>query len=216
MENLDEIGDELERYLDEKDRIREDMLRRSRDILKLSARTIAGMHRGAFVEGDVLRITDMTSDLRKDLEDHRDIWHSGALQNALQEAAEVAIVHAMLKEERLPHPDDLSVTYAAYLLGLCDAVGELRRFALSALKELDVEAAEAHLAQMERVHLLISQFHYPQAIVPIKSKQDQVRGIIERTRSDVALAMSAHRTAERIEAAGRTGAPPEKDPDQGD
>jgi translin len=200
MENLEEIGKELERFLDEKERMREDMLRRSRDILKLSARTIAAMHRGAFVEGDVLHIRDMTHSLREDLKEHKDIWHSGALENALQEAAEVAIVHAMVKGERLPHPDDIDVTYPAYLLGLCDAVGELRRFTLSALKEGDIKSAERDLDRMEQVYLVIMQFHYPQAIVPVKVKQDQVRGIIERTRSDVALAASAHRTVARFEA----------------
>ena len=200
MENLEEIGKELERFLDEKERMREDMLRRSRDILKLSARTIAAMHRGAFVEGDVLRIRDITRSLREDLKEHKDIWHSGALENALQEAAEVAIVHAMVKGERLPHPDDIDVTYPAYLLGLCDAVGELRRFTLSALKEGDLKGAERDLDRMEQVYLVIMQFHYPQAIVPVKVKQDQVRGIIERTRSDVALAASAHRTVARFEA----------------
>jgi hypothetical protein len=35
----------------------------------------------------------------------------------------------------------------------------------------------------------------------VKAKQDQVRGIIERTRGDVALAATAHRTALRFESA---------------
>ena len=203
MENLDDIAADLEAYLDEKERVREDMLRRSREILKLSARTIAAMHRGAFVDGDVLRITDMTKELRHDLEDHKDIWHSGALENALQEAAEAAIVHAMLKGERLPHPDDLSVTVPAYLLGLCDSVGELRRFTLTALKDGDFDKAEAHLTSMDRVYEVVSQYHYPKAIVPVKVKQDQIRGIIERTRGDVAMAVAGHRAAERMETAGR-------------
>jgi len=203
MENLDEIAADLEAYLDEKDRVREDMLRRSREILKLSARTIAAMHRGAFVDGDVLRINDMAKELKKDLQDHKDIWHSGALENALQEAAEAAIVHSMLKGERLPHPDDLSVTVPAYLLGLCDSVGELRRFTLTALKDGHNEDAERNLASMDRIYETVSQYHYPKAIVPVKVKQDQIRGIIERTRGDVAMAIAGHRAAERIETAGK-------------
>jgi translin len=203
MENLDDIAADLEAYLDEKERVREDMLRRSRDVLKLSARTIAAMHRGAFVDGDVLRITDMTKELRSDLAEHKDMWHSGALENALQEAAEAAIVHAMLKGERLPHPDDLSVTVPAYLLGLCDSVGELRRFTLTALKGGDYGKAEEHLASMDRVYEVVSQYHYPKAIVPVKVKQDQIRGIIERTRGDVAMAVAGHRAAERMETAGK-------------
>ena len=203
MDNLDEIAADLEAYLDEKDRVREDMLRRSREILKLSARTIAAMHRGAFVDGDVLRINDMAKELKKDLQDHKDIWHSGALENALQEAAEAAIVHSMLKGERLPHPDDLSVTVPAYLLGLCDSVGELRRFTLTALKDGHNEDAERNLASMDRIYETVSQYHYPKAIVPVKVKQDQIRGIIERTRGDVAMAIAGHRAAERIETAGK-------------
>ncbi|MCK5414402.1 MAG: haloacid dehalogenase [Thermoplasmata archaeon] len=203
MDNLDEIAADLEAYLDEKDRVREDMLRRSREILKLSARTIAAMHRGAFVDGDVLRINDMAKELKKDLQDHKDIWHSGALENALQEAAEAAIVHSMLKGERLPHPDDLSVTIPAYLLGLCDSVGELRRFTLTALKDGRNEDAERNLVSMDRIYETVSQYHYPKAIVPVKVKQDQIRGIIERTRGDVAMAIAGHRAAERIETAGK-------------
>lgn len=202
MENLDDIAADLEAYLDEKDRVREDMLRRSREVLKLSARTIAAMHRGAFVDGDVLRIIDMTRELREDLEVHKDIWHSGALEGALQEAAEAAIVHALMRGERLPHPDDLSVTVPAYLLGLCDSVGELRRFTLTALKEGHYPEAEKHLESMDRIYDVVSQYHYPKAIVPVKVKQDQIRGIIERTRGDVAMAIAGHRTASRIETAG--------------
>ena len=203
MENLGNIGEELERYLDEKERMREDMLRRAREVLKLSTRTIAAMHRGAFVDGDVLRIRDMTKEIMEDLQAHKDIWHSGALENSLQEAAEAAIVHSMMKGEALPHPDDIHVTYPAYLLGLCDAVGELRRFALTALKEGKLEDAEGYLERMDRIYLVVSQMHYPKAIVPVRNKQDQIRGIIERTRGDVALAISGHRTAERIEAASK-------------
>jgi translin len=179
------------------------MLRRSREILKLSARTIAAMHRGAFVDGDVLRIKDMAKELKKDLQDHKDIWHSGALENALQEAAEAAIVHSMLQGERLPHPDDLSVTVPAYLLGLCDSVGELRRFTLTALKDGRNEDAERNLVSMDRINEMVSQYHYPKAIVPVKVKQDQIRGIIERTRGDVAMAIAGQRAAERIETAGK-------------
>jgi len=203
MENLEDIALELETYLDEKDRVREDMLRKSREILKLSARTIAAMHRGAFVDGDVLRIRDICKEVREDLRDHKDIWHSGALENALQEAAEAAIVHSLLKDERLPHPDDLAVTHPAYLLGLCDAVGELRRFTLTALKDGKPDDAEMNLERMDRINAVVSQYHYPKAIVPVKNKQDQVRGIIERTRGDVAISIAGSRTAERIEKAGR-------------
>jgi predicted translin family RNA/ssDNA-binding protein len=56
---------------------------------------------------------------------------------------------------------------------------------------------------MDRIYDVVSQYHYPKAIVPVKVKQDQIRGIIERTRGDVAMAVVGHRAADRIETAGK-------------
>ena len=97
----------------------------------------------------------------------------------------------------------VEVTIPAYLLGLCDSVGELRRFTLTALKDGRYRDAEAHLSSMDRIYEVVSQYHYPKAIVPVKVKQDQIRGIIERTRGDVAMAVAGHRAAERMETAGK-------------
>jgi len=61
---------------------------------------------------------------------HADVFHTGFVENAAQEYVEIQCLYNIMKGEDLPDPDAIQTTYSAYLLGLCDVVGELRRGAL--------------------------------------------------------------------------------------
>src|SRR3989304_8946676 len=76
----------------EKDRVREEALRVARDLVRLAGAAIRGMHRGEDVKSPLDAVRDATSRLREVLADHPDLWHGGAVEVALQEAAEAAIV----------------------------------------------------------------------------------------------------------------------------
>jgi translin len=115
------------------------------------------------------------------------------VEGALQEVSEAAIVHALLRGNTLPEPEALGVTSAAYLLGLGDAVGELRRFALDRLRDGKVDDAAGYLRMMEDIFDALLRFDHPDAIVPLRHKQDVARGLLERTRGE--LAVAAHGTA---------------------
>ena len=115
------------------------------------------------------------------------------MEGALQEVAEAAIVHSLLKGRPLPDPAALGVTSAAYLLGLGDAVGELRRLALDAMRDGDIDGAARRLEAMEDIFDALMRFDHPDAIVPLRHKQDVARGLLERTRGE--LAVAAHGTA---------------------
>jgi translin len=51
---------------------------------------------------------------------------------------------------------------------------------------------------MEDMFLVIMRFDYPDAIVSIRRKQDVARSILEKTRGDVAVAVSSARLEKRI------------------
>ena len=188
MKGLDPIVARLEAELDEKDRVREEALRVARDLVRLAGVAIRGMHRGEDVKNPLDAVRDTTSRLREVLADHPDLWHGGAVEVALQEAAEAAIVHSVLGDAALPDPREIGVTSAAYLLGLADAVGELRRFALDRLRAGKVEDAMGFLDHMEEVFDALLRFDHPNAILPLRHKQDVARGLIERTRGELAVA----------------------------
>jgi len=193
MKDLDRIVDRIEAELDEKDQVREVALKSTRTIVRLAGAAIRGMHRGEDVASSLDQAREETRRLASLLADHPDLWHGGSVEGALQEVAEAAIVHSLLGGGPLPDPRDIGVTSPAYLLGLADAVGELRRFALDRLRAGDVEAAAENLQKMEEIFDALLRFDHPNAIVPLRHKQDVARGLLERTRGE--LAVAAHGTA---------------------
>ena len=90
----------------------------------------------------------------------------------------------------IPHPDELRVEYAAYLNGLGDVVGELRRHVLDLIRRDSFEKAEVFLGIMEDIHATLMDFDYPDAITKgLRRKTDVSRGLIEKTRGDVVNAI---------------------------
>jgi len=57
----------------------------------------------------------------------------------------------------------MGITGNAYILGMADAIGELRRFALEKLREGDVDRATTYLDMMEEMFLVIMRFDFPDA-----------------------------------------------------
>jgi len=188
VKNLKDIIGEIESRLDERDEVRELALKSSRAIARLSSAAIHGLHKGEDSETSLREAREEAMKLRSVLEDHPDLFHSGSVENALQELCEASIVHAIARGKPLPDPRECGATDAAYLLGLGDAVGELRRFALEDLRRGNVAGAADQLKTMEDIFDALIRFDYPSALVALKHKQDVARSLIEKTRGEVAVA----------------------------
>ena len=91
----------------------------------------------------------------------------------------------------------------AYVLGLADVIGELRRFALERLREGKADEASRYLDMMEELFLVIMRFDFPDAIIPIRRKQDVARSLLEKTRGEVAVALSAAMLQAKLESISR-------------
>jgi translin len=189
----------IESELDEKDAIREGALKSSRAVVRLSGSMIRGLHRKEKADDQLKDLKDEVSRLSGLLKDHPDIAVAGYVESAYQEYAEVAILMVILEKADVPSPDDLGIGSAPYLLGLADVVGELRRFALDELKEGRVEKADHYLDKMEDIFSALMRFDYPDAILPIRRKQDVVRSLLEKTRGEVAVATSTRRLHVKLE-----------------
>src|SRR5437016_8826292 len=172
VKNLDDVIEEIESRLDEKDEVRELTIKSSRTIARLSGSAIQGMHRGQNVGGALQETREEILKLRSLLKDHPDLYHTGTVENAMQEAGEAFLVHAILEQDPLPSPKELSLTDTAYLLGLGDVVGELRRFALEHLRRGEVKLASAYLEKMERILDSLMRFAYPTPLVALNRRQD--------------------------------------------
>lgn len=156
------------------------------------------LHNGAPVATELRQIAAEARGLAERV--RREAPEDGALaHDALQEAVEAILLDRMVAGRAIPTPEEIGVRPEEYLPALGDLVGELRRLALARLAEGETAQARTRLAEMEAVHLLLLRFESPRSIVSLKPKQDQARSILERTRSEVALAVMLERAG-----AGRT------------
>ncbi len=199
VNNLRDIIGEIESRLDEKDAVRELALKSSRTIARLAGAALHRLHRGEDSHPDLRDAHEEALKLRSLLEDHPDLYHSGYVESALQEMVEAAVVHAISASKPLPAPKELGATDTSYLLGLGDAVGELRRLALEDLRRGDVAGAAEYLKRMEDIFDQLIRFDYPNAIVALRRKQDIARSLIEKTRGELAVASRGKALEDKID-----------------
>jgi len=191
MKNLEKVVAKIEAELDEKDQVREVALKASRAIVRLSGTMLRGLHRGQKADAELPILKDEVTRLQSLLTDHPELEQAGYVESAFQEYAEVGLVMSMLENGDVPSPEELGIGSVPYLLGLGDSVGELRRFCLEELKEGRAKNANAYLDMMEDILTALLRFDYPDAIVPLRHKQDVARSLLEKTRGEVAVATSA-------------------------
>ena len=199
MRNLDAIMEEIETELDEKDAVRELALKSSRAITRLAGRALRGLYRSENPTEPLNDAKEEASKLRALLAEHMDLFHSGFVENAFQELCEACITISLVNGEDLPRPRELGVTNSSYILGLGDSVGELRRFALEALRSGKIDEAVSYLGMMEEIYSALMRFDYPTALVAIKRKQDIARSLLERTRGEIAVASRGRQLEKKIE-----------------
>lgn len=199
MKNLERVISKIEADLDEKDQVREVALKSARAIARMAGNMLRGIHRGMDGKAEMNVLRDEVMRLKSLLADHPELESAGYVESALQEYAEVGIIMSMLEVDEVPSPEDLGIGNVPYLLGLGDSIGELRRFCLDELKTGKMARANYYLERMEDIFTAIMRFDYPDAIVPLRHKQDVARSLLEKTRGEVAVAASAKSLHEKIE-----------------
>jgi len=196
LEELSAICQKIRDNFDTKDAARERGLTISREMIRNSANAIRAVHREEYKEAQALMeaTAGLLDQAEEALRDYPDVRHAGFIHDAQKEYAESRQTYALIRGEPLPDPDDLRVGYAAYLNGLGEAVGELRRHALDRIRHNDMNWGEGILRAMDEVYYDLSSFDYPPAISGgLKRSADVTRSLIERTRGDITNAVRQQR-----------------------
>jgi translin len=191
LERLDDIMEPLHGYFETKNAARDKALARSRQLIRHCARSIRAAHRAEYSTAAELLATarDEAQRMMDDLADHEDLAHAGYTQDALKEFAEASITLALITNQPLPTPDELGVLPAAYLNGLAEAMGEMRRHILDVMRQGEIERCEQMLQIMEDVYSALVTVDYPDALTSgLRRTTDMVRGVLERTRGDLTMA----------------------------
>ena len=130
---------------------------------------------------------------------HNELGNSGFFRDAQKEYAEASITMALVTGEQIPDPDELGVDPAAYLNGLGEAVGELRRYLLDTMRQGDLSRGEEVLSAMDDIYNVLVTMDFPDAITGgLRRTTDMVRGVLEKTRSDLTLAMQQKSLENRL------------------
>jgi len=201
MKNLNKIVDKIEKSIDSKDKVREKALRSSREIIIGCRKAIQSIHQSSMksAKSNITKASTNLQTLYDITKDYPDLYHAGFVENAAQELVEASCFYNIMHGKDLPDPDEIQTTYSSYLLGLCDLVGELRRTALDSIRTGKPKKADNYLDMMEEIYDLIIRFDYPSGLIPIKKKQDRVRGMIEKTRGELAVASCERRIEYRTD-----------------
>ena len=174
--------------LTEKDQIRKDSHESMRKATSLSKRAILLIHQKRFDEAEKTlgEARQIIADLQALADNCPEIVYGGMFSAALQEYSEGKIFLNLVKEGEFITLDEIGVPAVDYVLGLADAVGELRRLSLDALREGDVKKGEDCLRIMDEIFIELLGLDEAYMLVPgLRHKSDIARRIIETTRGDI-------------------------------
>ncbi|MGC9210260.1 MAG: haloacid dehalogenase [Acidilobus sp.] len=186
INDIENVVREADERLRKIDLAREEAVKISRDVIRLSGYSITFLHKGELekskealdqCEAQVKRLMEVVSP-------YPELMYSGLIYNALSEYVEAKVFFSIATESRVPSFTDLGVHPVPYLQGLADVVGELRRRALDRIARGDLEEAKRSLSLMEAIYNALRGLDYPDAVLPnVRHKVDVARALIDSTKA---------------------------------
>jgi translin len=192
VEDLELIAAELRPYFAAEDEAREKALRSCRQVIRYSSGAIRAVHRQEHDKAKQLLDSahELLRELNHDLAGHGRLLHSGFVHDAQKEFAEGYITLALVTGEDLPKPGALGISNAAYLDGLGESVGELRRHILDSLRRSDLSRCEELLTIMDEIYGILIAMDFPELLAHgLRRTTDAIRNITERTRGDLTVSL---------------------------
>jgi len=163
---------------------REHLIKESREIITLSAKSIVCIHNSRYDEAEKLQ-----AEAIKKLDDLREVAGSDLIRYIVpceQELVECSVVLALSTGLDVPSKEQLRVEYGSYITGLLDAIGELKRMVYDSIRASDIEKAERLFSVMQQLYLYLSPFSiYDHVAQGVKRKLDVARILIEDARGIV-------------------------------
>lgn len=189
-DNLTSIGDRIRMSFSVKDAAREKVLPLCREVIRYCSQAIRATHRQEFDQAKKLLESahNLFNEIEQIIIECSELAHAGFIRDAQKEFAEGSITLALVTGKPLPGPVELGVDAAAYLNGLGEAAGELRRYLLDSMRRGDLSRGEELLAAMDDIYSVLVTMDFPDAItMGLRRTTDMVRGVLEKTRSDLTL-----------------------------
>ena len=195
-DDLAEICEDAVQHLGLRNQAREQALPASREVIRFSANAIRAVHRGEFEEAR--QLLDRAAKRLKDTEPIRketpEIYFAGFMTDARKEYTEAHVTLAVLSGQKLPKPEDLGVEPSTYLNGMAEVIGEVRRYILDSLRRDSFDGCQEFMDVMDEIYSILVTVDFPEAVTGgLRHSTDQMRGVLERTRGDLTMALRQHK-----------------------
>jgi translin len=172
---------------------RETLIKETREVISLCSKSIILLHSNKILEAGTL--LDKSSLLIKTLKDHVIFDLDRYLWPAEQEYVEAFILKEIVdRKPILSSYDSMNVSLNAYVTGLLDCIGEIKRMIYDCLRKNNIDFSSSLFEIMQSIYDLIYPFSIYDNIVPgIRKKLDVSKRIIEDVR--VTMTEEYQRTA---------------------
>ena len=163
----------IEQKATELERGRDLVMQQSRELIKAAGKAMAFMHafgpkRAQTALKDLKALKDGLCKVEKGFEYY-------SLQ-AHQEYSEALILHSVLLSKRIPAMKEIGESEVPYLLGLMDAVGELKRESIESLRKGEIGDAKAYYQIMSDIYDSTLHMRFANSVLPdFRRKQDSAR-----------------------------------------
>lgn len=126
----------------------------------------------------------------------------GILEEPMTELAEAFVLSRTICGADIPLPSEVGLSERAYAMGVCDALGEMRRIVLNRLLRGEQRKALEMFNSMKDIFGTVDGLIYPSGMIPLKRKQDVARGLLERTAGELAVSVSVRSHIPSIDEVG--------------
>lgn len=168
--------EEVEGLLLEKEKKLDEHIREERAIVRLCSHSIKETQKGNLDEARKL-----AQDARKKMDLLPRLPCRG--RHMEQEYAEAIAFIAVVDGQNILGHKEIGVGPEAYLLGLLDCIGEIKRVVFESLRHGDRAKAEAYFTKMEEIYEGVGRLHFSSALVSeLRRKQDVMRMQVEDAR----------------------------------
>jgi translin len=185
LKGLEADVEEISDYLAKKQSDFDEVMQLSREVIRNAGQLITMMH-----NGDIKRAAEKLEANKKMVERLKTIdgqFKYNTMQ-AYQEYAEASIFYELKTKQRVPSMETVGVEKEAYLMGLMDVEGELKREILEMLRIGKIKEAEWYFDTMKMIYDSTRSLRFAEAVLSgFRKKQDTARIQIENAGSEILM-----------------------------